>query len=301
MTQGQNDVFTYSEQFTLLARYAEEETSTDEKKQDRFCKGLNPTLRYSISLLRCENFEELVELAMKSEYERFEFEKPRKHLRDFGSSSHSVPPQKRRSYQQETPPPTRNFYQQRKPQVAYHPPVLQQRAPQGYIRQGIPQQQQHYPHQQHERAPFGAPQRPLALRAIICYKCGEPGHKSPDCPSKLPPPPPRSGSKAMVRVPPPQKAFNGINRPGPRNVTVNNVTAEEAKNTPDVVIGTLPINSIFAKVLFDTGASLSFVSQKFAQMHNLPLESLPTCLIISSPGAQMASSKISHGDRKSVV
>jgi len=80
-------------------------------------------------------------------------------------------------------------------------------------------------------------------------------------------------------------------------VTINNVTAEEAENTPDVVIGTLPINSIPAKVLFDIGASLSFVSQKFAQMHNLPLVSLPTRLIISSPAAQMASSKISHGNQ----
>jgi hypothetical protein len=78
----------------------------------------------------------------------------------------------------------------------------------------------------------------------------------------------------MVRAPAPSKAFNYNNRPGPRSATVNNITAEDAEKAPDVVLGTLLVNSFPAKVLFDTGASHSFVSQKFAQLHSLPLESL---------------------------
>ncbi|KAI3672436.1 hypothetical protein L6452_38524 [Arctium lappa] len=42
-----------------------------------------------------------------------------------------------------------------------------------------------------------------------------------------------------------------------------NMTAEEAVETPDVVTGTFPIDSIFAKVLFDSGANRSFVSPNF--------------------------------------
>ena len=60
-----------------------------------------------------------------------------------------------------------------------------------------------------------------------------------------------------------------------KSVTLNNVTTEEAEKATDVVLGNLLVNSTPASVLFDTGASLSFVSQKFAQMHSLPLDSLP--------------------------
>ena len=75
----------------------------------------------------------------------------------------------------------------------------------------------------------------------------------------------------MVRATPP-KASNYNNRPSGKAATVNNITAEEAEKSPDVVIGMLPVNSILAKVLFDTGASHSFVSTSFAHMHGLSMD-----------------------------
>ena len=38
---------------------------------------------------------------------------------------------------------------------------------------------------------------------------------------------------------------------------LNHVTAEEAQEEPDMVIGTFPVNSVPALVLFDSGASHS--------------------------------------------
>ena len=100
-----------------------------------------------------------------------------------------------------------------------------------------------------------------------------------------------------MRAPPPPKASNYNNRPPGKAATINNITAEEAEKSPDVMLGMLPVNSILAKVLFDTGASHSFVSQKFAQMHELSLASLPNNLMVKSPGAEMTTSKISHGNK----
>jgi hypothetical protein len=42
---------------------------------------------------------------------------------------------------------------------------------------------------------------------------------------------------------------------------VNHVTAEEAQGDKDVVLGTLLINTVPATVLFDSGASHSFITE----------------------------------------
>lgn len=51
-------------------------------------------------------------------------------------------------------------------------------------------------------------------------------------------------------------------------------TEEKAKGTYDVVSGTLIINSLAIRVLFDSVATHSFVSQKHGVKLNVPLELL---------------------------
>ena len=46
------------------------------------------------------------------------------------------------------------------------------------------------------------------------------------------------------------------------------MTLEQARETPDVVSGTFPINNIYAHVLFDSGADGSFVSTAFRHYLN---------------------------------
>ena len=49
------------------------------------------------------------------------------------------------------------------------------------------------------------------------------------------------------------------------------MTAAEAEETPDVVTGTFLVNSVHARVLFDTGADRSFVSRSFCDyLHRVP-------------------------------
>ncbi|XP_071674516.1 uncharacterized protein [Lolium perenne] len=119
--------------------------------------------------------------------------------------------------------------------------------------------------------------------AKVCFKCGDPGHTSRNC----------YQNNTLQS----SKAFNYNNKPGTKSVWVNNVTTLQAEKAPEVVLGVLPVNSISAKVLFDTGASLSFVSQKFALTQELPMGPLPVNLTVNSPGARMQVSKISHGNQ----
>jgi hypothetical protein len=48
------------------------------------------------------------------------------------------------------------------------------------------------------------------------------------------------------------------------------VTVDEAQEAPDVVIGIFSVNSTTAIVLFDSGASHSFISVAYVEKHNIP-------------------------------
>ncbi|KAI3735871.1 hypothetical protein L6452_15393 [Arctium lappa] len=106
-------------------------------------------------------------------------------------------------------------------------------------------------------------------RERACYSCGVLDHRQRDCPRIK-----RDESKASVQ----------------RTVTIGTsvqkeevpkararafqITAEEAREEPDVVTGILLLNSRPARILFDSGATNSFVSHMYTRY----LESVPTRL-----------------------
>jgi hypothetical protein len=68
---------------------------------------------------------------------------------------------------------------------------------------------------------------------------------------------------------------------------------EDAQAAPDSIIGMILINDNNAIVLFDSGASHSFVAANFVQKYDLPLSMLKNRMIVSSPGGDMHARHVS--------
>jgi hypothetical protein len=70
------------------------------------------------------------------------------------------------------------------------------------------------------------------------------------------------------------------------------VTTEEAQQAEDVVLGMFLASSHPATVLFDSGASHSFISSSFVVMHHLPITIMKQTMLIRSPGGEMSTKHI---------
>ena len=77
---------------------------------------------------------------------------------------------------------------------------------------------------------------------------------------------------------------------------MHHASAKDAHDDPDVVLGTLLVNCHPASVLFDTGASHSFISEGYARLHDMSFCDMPTPLEIQTPGSRWQTTRISHGN-----
>ena len=66
---------------------------------------------------------------------------------------------------------------------------------------------------------------------------------------------------------------------------------EEAQTASDVVLDKFLVNSAPATVLFDSGATHSFVSQIFAAKHQLEVSTLKIALLVQSPGSKLSANQ----------
>jgi hypothetical protein len=73
---------------------------------------------------------------------------------------------------------------------------------------------------------------------------------------------------------------------------VNHMAMEDAQATPNAIIGVILVNDNNAIVLFDSGASHSFVVASFVQKYNMPLSMLKNQIIVSSPRGDMHASHV---------
>jgi len=64
---------------------------------------------------------------------------------------------------------------------------------------------------------------------------------------------------------------------------------------PDVVSGTLNVDSHDAHVLFDSGATFSFISLDFARRANIASQQISESIHVSSPGGLISSSVVCPG------
>ena len=118
-----------------------------------------------------------------------------------------------------------------------------------------------------------------------CFKCGKEGHFAVQCPGGSSGPKPsftcfKCGNTENIardyKAPGPatSRQSGTASNKAPMVRTFNMTVRNDVKNA-DVIAGTLNLNSVSAKVLFDSRATKSFISQEFAQQLKLKMEVLP--------------------------
>ena len=74
---------------------------------------------------------------------------------------------------------------------------------------------------------------------------------------------------------------------------MNHVNVEEVEDQPDAVIGKFLVKSFTTLILFDTGASHSYISRGFMDKYKLPTKVLRTPMLLYSK-SRMFSDAIDH-------
>jgi hypothetical protein len=96
--------------------------------------------------------------------------------------------------------------------------------------------------------------------------------------------------QTAMSTPAPTRGANSILVAAKRNYArgrVNHVAVKDAQEAPDIVIGTFFVNDTSAVALFNSEASLSFISTAYVKKHNLPLALLKCQMIVIPLGGDM--------------
>src|SRR5512142_1521282 len=270
LKQGNRSVMEYLHEFNNLARYAPEDVREDEEKQEKFLAGMDPELSVRLVSGNYPDFQRLVDKSIRLEAKHKELESHKRRLANFRNQQGA---NQRVRYANPYPGGSSSQQQQQQQQPRSAP------RPQFVVRVPQPQQQQNQQGTRAPRPPMPAVQPVQGRRDAqgpqrLCFNCFEPGHFADKCPK-----PRRQQGQA-----PPRSNNGGKNVIRGR---VNHVTAEDVLTTPDVIVGTFLIHSIPATILFDSGASHSFISVPFVGKNQLGVERLRNPLLITTPGGVM--------------
>jgi hypothetical protein len=76
---------------------------------------------------------------------------------------------------------------------------------------------------------------------------------------------------------------------------LTHLTAEDAQDAPDAVYDMFLVQGVLASVLFDSGATCSYITSKFAQEHGIPVTPRSVPIDTISPLGTTRSTKICKG------
>jgi hypothetical protein len=272
LCQGSDLVYRYAQKFNSLCQYGGHHVDTDAKKMERFPDGLDGKLYERLNLLEPANFQELVNMAILQEDAMKKAHGDNKRMSGFTQGSGTS--KKFRFVKKEAPGPSQQSSIGR---WTMKPP---QGKPAGNFQFSRAQQQAPKPN---------APPRDVGDRR--CYNCGQPEHYINECPKprQIKPNPQNQGTGSKPTTPAKKPMVQVLQ--GKLNFT----TMSDIPAGASVLTGTFSINDTPVKVLFDSGATHSFINESLLDKLGLTGAKTKSAYRITTPGGNITSQLVTFG------
>jgi hypothetical protein len=272
LKQGGDTVMQYLNKFNHLSQYAIDQVNTDLKKKNCFMRGLNDRLQRKMATCLDLTYIRAVIMALAVEAKNIGQGKSKRFV---GDRSNQGPEKRTRLVIR---PFNQNRSSPRPPSYPFKQPV--------FIRPTT------VPTSTNQPSAPGARFPALSSSSTGCFNCGKSGHFIKDCPY----PRQNKSNNQQNSGSSNQGKGNMANNSAGKNVKkTGRIYYTQVATTPEgepVMMGTFLVANHPAVILFDSGASHTFISKKFVKKHCILCTESREGFIIHSPGGQIFTKEV---------